>query len=148
MHCSWIPAGSSCAYFAHPGQSLEEAQQAKKRHIAAKLLLAPGQRVLDIGSGWGGLAVYLARHGRAKVIGITLSKEQLSAARERATRCGAAQSVNFQKEDYRTVAGTFDRIVSVGMFEHVGIPQYDEFFIKCRELLADDLDSAAVRCLI
>ena len=128
----------SCAYFEYPGQSLDDAQLAKKRHIAAKLLLAPGKRVLDIGSGWGGLALYLARHYRAKVTGITLSNGQLNAARERAIKNDAAQSVTFKKEDYRTVVGTFDRIVSVGMFEHVGIPQYDAFFNKCRDLLAAD----------
>ena len=128
----------SCAYFEHPGQALEEAQLAKKRHIAAKLLLAPGNRVLDIGSGWGGLALYLARYCHANVTGITLSNEQLSAARERAIRCGAGEIVTFWKDDYRTVSGSFDRIVSVGMFEHVGIPQYDVFFNKCRDLLADD----------
>jgi cyclopropane-fatty-acyl-phospholipid synthase len=128
----------SCAYFETPDQSLDDAQLAKKRHIAAKLLLAPGQRVLDIGSGWGGLALYLAETCGARVEGVTLSQEQLSAARARADEKGIANKVDFRLSDYRDVTGRFDRIVSVGMFEHVGVGFYDVFFRKCAELLADD----------
>lgn len=128
----------SCAYFETPDQSLDDAQLAKKRHIAAKLLLAPGQRVLDIGSGWGGLALYLAETCGARVEGVTLSQEQLSASRARADEKGIANKVDFRLSDYRDVTGRFDRIVSVGMFEHVGVGFYDVFFRKCAELLADD----------
>jgi cyclopropane-fatty-acyl-phospholipid synthase len=128
----------SCAYFETPDQSLDDAQLAKKRHIAAKLLLAPGQRVLDIGSGWGGLALYLAETCGARVEGVTLSQEQLSASRARADEKGIANKVDFRLSDYRDVTGRFDRIVSVGMFEHVGVGFYDVFFRGCAELLADD----------
>ncbi|HEY0832777.1 MAG TPA: cyclopropane-fatty-acyl-phospholipid synthase family protein [Azospirillum sp.] len=128
----------SCAYFARPGMGLDEAQQAKKRHIAAKLLLEPGQRVLDIGCGWGGMALYLAQACGVEVTGITLSKEQLAVARERAERAGLADRIRFELCDYRRVTGRFDRIVSVGMFEHVGVPHYGEFFATLRDLLADD----------
>ena len=118
--------------------SLEEAQLAKKRHLAAKLALSKGQRVLDIGSGWGGLALYLANAGQADVTGITLSDEQLKVARQRASEAGLAGSVHFELVDYRHMHGTFDRIVSVGMFEHVGVGYYEAFFKKIYELLADD----------
>jgi cyclopropane-fatty-acyl-phospholipid synthase len=129
----------SCAYFDHPAASLEEAQEAKKRHIAAKLVLdRPGLRVLDIGCGWGGLALYLAAETGAHVTGITLSEEQLKTARERAERAGLADRVSFHLRDYRLEQGTYDRIVSVGMFEHVGTPHYPAFFGKVRELLAAD----------
>jgi cyclopropane-fatty-acyl-phospholipid synthase len=128
----------SCAYFETPEQSLDEAQLAKKRHIAAKLLLAPGQRVLDIGSGWGGLALYLAEMCGARVEGVTLSQEQLSLARARADEKALTDKVSFRLADYRDVTGRFDRIVSVGMFEHVGVGFYDAFFRKCASLLADD----------
>jgi len=128
----------SCAYFEHPGQSLEEAQRAKKHHIAAKLLLEPGQRVLDIGSGWGGLALHLAEHCGADVTGITLSEEQLAVARQRADEQRPASNVQFQLQDYRTMSGTFHRIVSVGMFEHVGVSHYDSFFRTIAERLTDD----------
>jgi cyclopropane-fatty-acyl-phospholipid synthase len=129
----------SCAYFEHPGQSLDDAQRAKQRHIAAKLLIAPGQNVLDIGSGWGGLALYLARTaGAASVKGITLSEEQLVAARRSAAMRGLDDRVRFELEDYRSTTGTFDRIVSVGMFEHVGRAAYDMYFETCNRLLADD----------
>jgi cyclopropane-fatty-acyl-phospholipid synthase len=128
----------SCAYFEEPGQSLEEAQLAKKRHIAAKLLIEPSHSVLDIGSGWGGLALYLAEvAGAQQVTGITLSEEQVSRARRRAAE-RALSSVKFELEDYRRIAGRFDRIVSVGMFEHVGADSYPTFFETCRDLLADD----------
>jgi cyclopropane-fatty-acyl-phospholipid synthase len=129
----------SCAYFEHPAASLEEAQESKKRHIAAKLLLdRPGLRVLDIGCGWGGLALYLAAETGAHVTGITLSQEQLKTARERAERAGLADRVSFHLRDYRLEQGAYDRIVSVGMFEHVGTPHYPAFFGKVRELLAPD----------
>lgn len=129
----------SCAYFEHAGQSLCDAQLAKKRHIAAKLLLdRPGLRVLDIGSGWGGLALYLAEMGGARVEGVTLSAEQLALSRARAAERGLAEQVAFTLTDYRDVAGPFDRVVSVGMFEHVGVDHYGAFFRKSRALLADD----------
>ncbi len=128
----------SCAYFEHPGQSLGDAQLAKKRHLAAKLLVAPDMRVLDIGCGWGGLALYLAETAGAHVKGVTLSKEQLAAARERAGERNLSDRVAFELQDYRDIEGTFDRIVSVGMFEHVGIGFYNTFFRKCAQLLADD----------
>src|SRR5216684_1887098 len=128
----------SCAYFETPDQSLDDAQLAKKRHLAAKLLITPGQRVLDIGSGWGGLALYLAELSGARVTGITLSQEQLARACVRAAEKGLADEVEFRLQDYRDVPDKFDRIVSVGMFEHVGVGFYDAFFRKCAELLDDD----------
>ena len=128
----------SCAYFTEEGQSLELAQLNKKRHIAAKLNLSPGQRVLDIGCGWGGLALHLARHHGVHVTGVTLSVEQHKVARERAAAMGLSDRVDFQLKDYRDLAGPFDRIASVGMFEHVGVGHYDEFFGKVHDLLADD----------
>jgi cyclopropane-fatty-acyl-phospholipid synthase len=128
----------SCAYFADPAMGLDAAQAAKKAHIAAKLNLAPGQKVLDIGCGWGGLALFLARAAGVSVHGITLSEEQLRTARERAEAEGLAGRVTFALADYREVEGVYDRIVSVGMFEHVGPPHYGAFFRKCRSLLAPD----------
>jgi cyclopropane-fatty-acyl-phospholipid synthase len=125
----------SCAYFTNPDNSLEQAQAAKKAHIAAKLALEPGQRVLDIGCGWGGMALYLHKVAGVDVLGITLSERQLKIARERAAAAGVSDNVKFELIDYRHLEGTFDRIVSVGMFEHVGAKHYDEFFTKCRELL-------------
>ena len=129
----------SCGYFHSPSDSLDVAQRNKKIHIAAKLLLdRPGLRVLDIGSGWGGLALHLAQNAAADVTGVTLSEEQLKVARDRASQSGLADHVDFRLEDYRAVQGRFDRIVSVGMFEHVGVNHYAEFFATCRKLLADD----------
>ncbi len=128
----------SCAYFEQPDMDLEQAQEAKKRHLAAKLLLRPGMRVLDIGSGWGGLALYLARNFEVEVTGLTLSVEQLEEARARARREGLADRVRFLLEDYREHRGCYDRIVSVGMFEHVGINHYRSFFAKLAELLTAD----------
>jgi cyclopropane-fatty-acyl-phospholipid synthase len=128
----------SCAYYADPANSLEQAQLDKKAHIAAKLDLKPGQRVLDIGCGWGGMALYMNRVAGVEVLGITLSEEQIRTARARAEAAGVADKVRFEIRDYRDVAETFDRIVSVGMFEHVGPPFYRTFFRKCREILADD----------
>jgi cyclopropane-fatty-acyl-phospholipid synthase len=128
----------SCAYFESPEQSLDDAQLAKKRHLAAKLRVEPGAAVLDIGCGWGGLALYLAEVASAQVTGITLSQEQYARSRQRAVERGRTQDAVFRLEDYRDVAGRFDRIVSVGMFEHVGIGFYDKFFRRCAQLLADD----------
>ena len=128
----------SCGYFADPANTLEQAQADKKAHIAAKLALRPGLRVLDIGCGWGGMALYLHRATGAEVLGITLSEEQLKVARARAEAAGVADKVRFELRDYRALAGRFDRIVSVGMFEHVGPVHYRTFFRKCRALLADD----------
>jgi cyclopropane-fatty-acyl-phospholipid synthase len=128
----------SCAYFEHPEQSLDDAQLAKKRHLAAKLLVKPQARVLDIGSGWGGLGLYLAEIAGAPVTGVTLSQEQLALSRQRAEEKGLSGQVAFRLQDYRDIAEHFDRIVSVGMFEHVGVGFYDTFFRKCAELLADD----------
>jgi cyclopropane-fatty-acyl-phospholipid synthase len=128
----------SCAYFDRPELSLEEAQLAKKRHIAAKLLLAPGQSVLDIGSGWGGLARYLNEVTGARVTGITLSAEQFHYAQNRLSE-NPVPGLAFRLQDYRdNIEGRFDRIASVGMFEHVGIVHYDAFFRRCAELLTDD----------
>jgi cyclopropane-fatty-acyl-phospholipid synthase len=128
----------SCAYYTDPGNSLEQAQADKKAHIAAKLYLKAGQRVLDIGCGWGGMALYLHKVAGVDVLGITLSEEQLKYARKRAKDAGVADHVKFELIDYRLVEGQFDRIVSVGMFEHVGKAHYDEFFAKCRALLKQD----------
>src|SRR6185503_8516031 len=129
----------SCAYFSHPGMSLEAAQAAKKLHIAAKLNLhRPGLKVLDIGSGWGSLGLDLARENDADVLGVTLSGEQLAVANHRAAAAGLARQCRFELRDYRAVEGQFDRIASVGMFEHVGVQYYDTFFAKLRDLLAPD----------
>jgi cyclopropane-fatty-acyl-phospholipid synthase len=128
----------SCGYFETPSATLDDAQLAKKRHLAAKLRLTPGVRVLDIGCGWGGLALYLAEHTGAQVTGITLSKEQHALAQVRASEKDLAHQVDFRLQDYRDVDETFDRIVSVGMFEHVGVTFYDRFFRACAQALADD----------
>jgi cyclopropane-fatty-acyl-phospholipid synthase len=128
----------SCAYFPDLDVSLDEAQAHKKRHIAAKLLLKPGVKVLDIGSGWGGLGMYLASVSKADVTGITLSQEQHRVSNERARAAGIADRVRFEIEDYRQETRRFDRIVSVGMFEHVGVNHYDAYFRKVADLLTDD----------
>ena len=128
----------SCAYFESRDQSLDDAQLAKKRHLAAKLRVKPGAKVLDIGCGWGGLALYLAEIAGARVTGITLSQEQYKRAQNRALERGLTGNAAFRLVDYRDVDGRFDRIVSVGMFEHVGVGFYDVFFRRCAELLADD----------
>ena len=133
----------SCGYFESPEQSLDDAQIAKKRHLAAKLLLGRDRherdlRVLDIGCGWGGLGLYLAEVAGADVTGVTLSQEQHAIANERAAEKGLAERARFNLRDYRDVTGPFDRIVSVGMFEHVGINHYETFFRKSAQLLADD----------
>jgi len=129
----------SCAYFSEPKMTLEMAQAAKKNHIRAKLKLdRPGLSVLDIGSGWGGLGLELAREADAKVLGITLSTEQLALSNQRADAAGLAERCRFALNDYRDVQGPFDRIVSVGMFEHVGVMHYDKFFQRIHDLLAPD----------
>jgi cyclopropane-fatty-acyl-phospholipid synthase len=128
----------SCAYFETPDSSLDDAQLAKKRHLAAKLRLKRGHRVLDIGCGWGGLGLYLAEFGDANVTGITLSQEQHAAANERAAEKNLSERARFLLKDYRDTRGPFDRIVSGGTFEHVGVGYYDAFFRKCAALLADD----------
>ena len=128
----------SCAYFATAEDDLDQAQENKKRHIAAKLLLASDNRVLDIGSGWGGLALYISRISGADVTGVTLSTEQQRVSQDRAASSGLVERVRFRLSDYRDVDGPFDRIVSVGMFEHVGIGHYREFFAKVRDLLTED----------
>jgi len=128
----------SCAYFETPDSSLDDAQLAKKRHIAAKLLVQRDHRVLDIGSGWGGLGLYLAEVAGANVTGITLSTEQLQFANARAAEKRLTRQSRFMLQDYRDVVGPFDRIVSVGMFEHVGVKFYDTYFRRCAKHLADD----------
>lgn len=128
----------SCAYFATPEDTLETAQRQKLRHIAAKLDLKPGQRVLDIGCGWGGLAMYLAEVAEVQVLGVTLSTEQQALATARAKARGLEDRVRFELLDYRKAQGPFDRIVSVGMFEHVGVTQHAEYFAQVKRLLTDD----------
>ena len=130
----------SCAYFNPPGISLDEAQIAKKRHIVAKMLAEPGQKALEIGSGWGGMAMYLSESSGVDVTGITLSTEQLKISRERAAKRGLAHSVRFELQDYYYLPtdNKYDRIVSVGMFEHVGRQNYRKFFNKVNDVLADD----------
>jgi cyclopropane-fatty-acyl-phospholipid synthase len=129
----------SCAYFDQPDSTLDDAQLAKKRHLAAKMLMdRPGLSVLDIGCGWGGLGLYLAEITGARVLGVTLSEEQHATANNRSVEKGLEPRVQFRLEDYRDVDGKFDRIVSVGMFEHVGVSHYDKFFRKVRDLLDDN----------
>ncbi|WP_322867415.1 cyclopropane-fatty-acyl-phospholipid synthase family protein [Bradyrhizobium ottawaense] len=128
----------SCAYFETQDATLDDAQIAKKRHIAAKLLVRPGQRVLDIGSGWGGLGLYLAEIAAADVTGVTLSSEQLQLANARAAEKRLTGSAKFLLQDYRDIEGPFDRIVSVGMLEHVGARFYDTYFQRCAELLGEN----------
>ncbi|MCB1365686.1 MAG: class I SAM-dependent methyltransferase [Rhodobacteraceae bacterium] len=128
----------SCAYFAHPDMTLEEAQAAKKAHIATKLQIEPGMRVLDIGCGWGGMGLTLARDYGARVTGVTLSRNQLATARRRAAEAGLQDRADFRLQDYRSLGERFDRIVSVGMLEHVGAPHYPTYFGKVAELLDHD----------
>jgi cyclopropane-fatty-acyl-phospholipid synthase len=128
----------SCAYFMNDDNTLEEAQQNKLRLIASKLNLKTGQRVLDIGCGWGDMALYLASMENVSVLGVTLSKEQCSLANEKAKQLGLADRARFELRDYRDVTDRFDRIVSVGMFEHVGVHHYGEFFAKVNQLMTDD----------
>ncbi len=128
----------TCAYFANPNDTLEQAQRNKKRHVAAKLQLAPGQKVLEMGCGWGGLGLYLASIADVEVTAVTLSSEQHKVACERAAALGLSDRVRFHLRDYREVEGRFDRIVSVGMLEHVGVGHYGEFFGRVRDLLTED----------
>jgi len=128
----------SCAYFSEEGETLESAQIGKLRHIAAKLDLSPGMRVLDIGCGWGGMAIYLAKNFDVEVVGVTLSEEQFNLAKERAREAGVSDKVEFRLCDYRHVNETYDRFVSIGMFEHVGAPQFRQFFEKINTLLTPD----------
>ena len=140
LYSIFLDAGRqySCAYFEKPDQTLGDAQRAKQRHLAAKLLLRPGQRVLDVGSGWGGLACYLVENCGVQVDGVTLSVEQFEYSRARALDLGYHGNIQFLLRDYRDLNQVYDRIVSVGMFEHVGRGFYNEFFQKCHKLLADD----------
>ena len=128
----------SCAYFSDPGMTLEEAQAAKRSHIAAKLRLEPGTSVLDVGCGWGGLGLDLAQRHGAQVTGVTLSGEQLAVAQRRAHQAGLDGQVSFALTDYRDVEGPYDRIVSVGMFEHVGAPNFRAYFEQIGRLMKDD----------
>jgi len=128
----------SMAYFRDPAHTLERAQLDKKALIAAKLRLGPGMRVLDIGGGWGGLGLYFNRHYGCEVLGVSLAPDQVRFANERAEAAGVADKVRFELIDYRDVTGQFDRVVSVGMIEHVGAPHFMEYFAKTRELLTDD----------
>ena len=128
----------SCAYWPSLDITLEEAQRLKKAHIAAKLDLKPGMKVLDIGCGWGGMAIYLAQNYDVEVVGVTLSDEQLALGKERVKTLGLEDKVDLRLQDYRHVPETFDRIVSVGMFEHVGVAHYLEYFSKIKELLTDE----------
>lgn len=128
----------SCGYFSSETVGLDDAQLAKKRHLAAKLDVADGQRILDIGSGWGGLGIYLAKLADVSVTGVTLSPEQLNYSRQRVTSEGLSNSVQFDLQDYRKLTGSFDRIISVGMFEHVGVNHYSDYFAKIEQLLEED----------
>jgi cyclopropane-fatty-acyl-phospholipid synthase len=128
----------TCAYYENPDDTLERAQENKKRHVAAKLRLAPGQSVLEMGSGWGGLALYLAAAAGVDVTAVTLSEEQYKVSVERAQSLGLTERVRFHHKDYREMTGRFDRIVSIGMLEHVGVRHYDELFAKVRDLLTED----------
>ena len=128
----------TCAYYTHPSNSLEQAQLDKKAHIAAKLDLKPGMTVLDIGCGWGGWALYLHRHYDVDVLGVALAPDQIAFCKERAEAEGVADRVKFELMDYRDVTGTFDRITSVGLIEHLGTPHYPGFFAKTHDLLKPD----------
>lgn len=128
----------SCAYWPSPDITLEQAQLAKKRHIAAKLRLEPGMRVLDIGCGWGGMAIHLAREHDVNVVGVTLSTDQYALARERVEAAGLQDKVEIRLQDYRDCQGPYDRVVSVGMFEHVGVGHYEEYFRQIGHVLTNE----------
>jgi len=128
----------TCAYYRDPGMTLEQAQDAKKAHIAKKLRLKPGMRVMDIGCGWGGTSIALAKDYGVNVVGVTLSKVQLEHAKARAEAAGVADQIEWRLTDYRDVRDQFDRIVVIGMLEHVGQPQYDTFFRQIRRCLKPD----------
>jgi len=128
----------SCGYFPQGDEALEDAQTLKKRHICAKLRLEPGQKVLDIGCGWGGMGLYLAAVAEVEVVGVTLSTEQLAIAKSRAEAAGLSDRCRFELKDYRHVTETFDRVVSVGMLEHVGVGHLGEYFLKVRDFLKPD----------
>ncbi len=136
----------SCAYWPRARMTLEAAQAAKKAHIAAKLGIEPGMRVLDIGCGWGGMALTLGRDFGARVTGVTLSANQHATATARAARAGLSDRIDIRLQDYRDLTGPFDRIVSVGMLEHVGQPQYGTYFAKVDDLLTDD-GVALIHCI-
>ncbi len=128
----------SCAYFIHPDNTLEEAQLAKKRHIASKLRLQANMNVLDIGCGWGGMSIYLAEQFGCNVVGVTLSQQQFELANQRVKQLGLEHKVQIKLMDYRDVTNTFDRVVSIGMFEHVGVSHYLEYFKAIKSLLTED----------
>ena len=128
----------TCAYYTNPANTLEQAQQDKIRHVASKLRIEPGMKVLDAGCGWGGLAMYLARTTGADVTGVTLSGEQVRKANQRAEAAGLQDKVRFLQKDFREMTGSFDRIVSVGMMEHIGVAFYKQLFAKTKELLKPD----------
>jgi cyclopropane-fatty-acyl-phospholipid synthase len=128
----------TCAYHPTGTEDIEQAQRAKERHIAAKLLLAPGQRIVDLGCGWGSLSLHLARHHDVDVTGVTLSKEQYEWANARAAALGLADRVRFLHRDYREVTGQFDRVVSIGMLEHVGVAHYGTLFQRIQDMLTPD----------
>lgn len=125
----------SCAYYTHPENSLEQAQQDKMRHIAAKLRLQPGMSVAEVGSGWGGLACYLARNFGVTITSVSLSPEQIRIARQRAIDMGVADKVTFLEQDYRHMSGTYDRVISIAMMEAIGIGNFDNYFAKLKSLM-------------
>ena len=125
----------SCAYFTSPDESLEDAQLNKLRHVAAKLKLSPGMTVAEIGSGWGALSIYLAQNCGVHVTAVNVATEQLAASRERAAKAGVADRITFVEQDYRDLAGSFDRVVSIGMMEHVGVTYFDEYFRTIKRVL-------------
>lgn len=136
----WLDEGMnySCAYYPTPDLSLEQAQLAKLRHITAKLNLKPGQSVLEIGCGWGSMAIYMAQHCGVRVVGVTLSDEQHKLANERVAALGLQDKVDIRLQDYRDVTETFDAVVSIGMFEHVGVAHYKDYFDAISARLSDD----------
>src|SRR5690606_18044476 len=128
----------SCAYFQPPGISLDEAQTAKKRHVTAKLLLEPGHKVLEVGSGWGGLGMYMAEASAVDGTGSALSEEQLAGSRARVAERGLSDRVRFELRDYVDLQGEFGRVVAIGMFEHVGLANFGRFFSTTARVLRKD----------